>query len=313
MSSRSQSVLRGSLSPHASTALPPDVVMMRKRLGSFMRSKPEESRGSIGSCKWGVYAFFDFDGEPIYVGQTRESLSTRVNRHLQNQRTDSVAMRILDPMEVAEVRVWPLWQLQDRAARLPAESDSALKARRKVIQQDLDQAEYTVYTDAIGSSKYQAILNEKIPPSEYGTFDTMPQSYAETLYEGMILEERSNADVRIARRAESVSRLADVARERGLVSVGLRRVLVVQAVRLAHLSAERLALVTGESLPSPTAIDSKALFGEMLPEDPATYVREDSDELDEIHEGALEAEAWRKLAQEDATLFSANEGAVSHN
>ena len=31
----------------------------------------------IGNSRWGVYAFYDYDGEPIYVGQTNESLRVR--------------------------------------------------------------------------------------------------------------------------------------------------------------------------------------------------------------------------------------------
>ena len=64
----------------------------------------------IGNFKWGVYAFFDYDGEPIYVGQTNEKLRTRIRRHLTNQRTDAVAMSVLDPFEVFEIEVWPLPQ-----------------------------------------------------------------------------------------------------------------------------------------------------------------------------------------------------------
>ena len=30
----------------------------------------------IGDCQWGVYAFYDYDGEPIYVGQPRSGCAT---------------------------------------------------------------------------------------------------------------------------------------------------------------------------------------------------------------------------------------------
>src|SRR5690606_36169161 len=102
--------------------------------------------------KWGVYAFYDYDGEPIYVGQTNEKLRVRVRRHLTNQRTDAVAMRVLDVMEVAEVELWPLWQFHDVAGRDP----EALAA--------LNSLEYSVYLSAIEGSRFGAILNEKIPP-----------------------------------------------------------------------------------------------------------------------------------------------------
>ncbi|KAF0208176.1 MAG: excinuclease ABC subunit C [Gammaproteobacteria bacterium] len=46
----------------------------------------------VGHYKWGVFAFLDYDGEPIYVGQTNEVLRTRTGRHLTNQRTNAVAM-----------------------------------------------------------------------------------------------------------------------------------------------------------------------------------------------------------------------------
>ncbi len=51
---------------------------------------------------------FDHGGEPIYVGQTNEQLRVRIRRHLTNQRTDAVAMKVLDPFEVFEIEIWPL-------------------------------------------------------------------------------------------------------------------------------------------------------------------------------------------------------------
>jgi hypothetical protein len=71
----------------------------------------------IGNAKYGVYVFYDYDGEPIYVGQTYETLRSRIGRHLTNQRTDAVAMNVLDPFEVAEIGVWPLAKLGRRQAR----------------------------------------------------------------------------------------------------------------------------------------------------------------------------------------------------
>lgn len=76
----------------------------------------------------------------------------------------------------------------------------------------------------------------------------------------------SHPDIRIARRAETISRLADVVRERGEVSTGLRRVLVIQAIRLTFLSAERLAFSEGRPQPSPLSIDSMSLVGSVLSE-----------------------------------------------
>lgn len=102
----------------ATKSPPRETVELRKGLDAFLRQSlgiytTDAPLGknlapiSVGAVKWGVYAFFDYDGEPIYVGQTRESLATRIRRHLTNQRTDAVAMSVLDPFEVKTIKVWP--------------------------------------------------------------------------------------------------------------------------------------------------------------------------------------------------------------
>jgi len=95
---------------------------------------------------------------------------------------------------------------------------------------------------------------------------TLPRSFRSQLVSKSTRDERGHPDIRIARRAETIARLAAVAHERGEVSDGLRRVLVVQAVRLAYLSASRLAMVEGRSDPDPTAIDIRRLVGNVLAE-----------------------------------------------
>ncbi|WP_262425123.1 GIY-YIG nuclease family protein [Brachybacterium sp. Z12] len=97
-----------------------------------------------------MYAFYDYDGEPIYVGQTTEDFATRVGRHLRGQRSDTIAYRILDPLEVADMELYPLEHLRE--------------APTKERNAQVDAVEYSVYVNAIRNSKYQAILNEKIPP-----------------------------------------------------------------------------------------------------------------------------------------------------
>jgi len=202
------------------------------------------------ACACGVYAFYDYDGEPIYVGQTKEGLRTRVGRHLTGQRSDAVAMRILDVFEVAEIEMWPLWELEGA----PTKNKGAA----------LDQAEYTAYLQAIEKSRFKAILNEKIPP--VCAPGILPASIRRTLISDEIRQERGHPDIRIARRAETIARLAAVARERGEVSDGLHRVLVVQAVRLAYLAAVRLATVQGRVAPDPSEIGISALVGTVLSE-----------------------------------------------
>jgi len=210
-----------------------------------------DSQGRVwADAKWGAYAFYDYDGEPIYVGQTNEKLRTRVRRHLTNQRTDAVAMRILDVFEVAEVEIWPLWDLQTTS-----------NSDRDAIQR-LNSLEYSAYLNAIRNSKFRAILNEKLPPLSNAI--ELPESLRYSLIDERTRQEQGHPDIRIARRAETIARLAAVARERGEVSLGLRRVLVIQAVRLTYLASERLAFAEGRKAPLPSSINVEELLGPSL-------------------------------------------------
>lgn len=93
----------------------------------------------MGDRKRGIYLFHDYDEEPIYVGQIKEKIRTRIRRHLTNQRTDTVAMSVLDPFEVAEIEIWPF--------------------RDDPGDEVLGQAEYTVYRHALGKSRFNVVLN----------------------------------------------------------------------------------------------------------------------------------------------------------
>jgi hypothetical protein len=125
---------------------PSDVAAIRSEIRKFfLRDTPQ---GKLGRIKWGVYAFYDYDGEPIYIGQTYEGLASRVGRHLTNQRTDAVAMNVLDPFEVAEICVWPL--------NLDGLSTEEAK-------KTLDQAEFALFQKVIAESKLGAVLNERHP------------------------------------------------------------------------------------------------------------------------------------------------------
>jgi hypothetical protein len=187
----------------------------------------------VGNFKWGVYAFFDYDGEPIYVGQTNERLRTRIRRHLTNQRTDAVAMSVLDPFEVFEIEVWPLPHLQDA-------NRSDMDAR-----QHLDALERLITDRAVENSEFKAILNEKDPPP--GRMDVeVPPSFRDRIVSERVFELRSHPDFRIARRSLILSRLAQVISERK-VQGGLRRVLVTQSKRLQWLASRRYEALGGAS------------------------------------------------------------------
>lgn len=215
------------------------------------------------AAKWGCYAFYDYDGEPIYVGQTNEKLRVRVRRHLTNQRTDPVAMRILDVFEVAEMELWPLWEYEE------------VSRNDRGAKDYLNALEYSIYLQAIEESRFKAILNEKIPPRSERI--ELPPSQRFSLISDATRQERGHADIRIARRAETISRLAAVAHERGVVSDGLRRVRVIQAVRLAYLAALRLAYVEGRPQPDAASISVEGLVGTVLQEHRAQPDLEDID------------------------------------
>jgi len=183
----------------------------------------------VGNYRWGVYAFFDYDGEPIYVGQTNEQLRTRIRRHLTNQRTDAVAMSVLDPFEVFEIAVWPLPQFEGVSSK-----DKVAASGAKAY---LDALERLITAEAVANSRCKAILNEKDPPP--GALEVeAPQCYRAAVVSDRVLELRGHPDFRIARRALIMSRLAQVISERQ-VKGGLRRVLLTQAKRLEWLAARR--------------------------------------------------------------------------
>jgi GIY-YIG catalytic domain len=212
---------------------------LRKGIKSFFRDTDyEESSGikrKVGGYTWGVYAFYDYDGEPIYVGQTKEKLSGRVGRHMTNQRTDAVAMSVLDPFEVAEIEVWPLPQF---------EGVNSKHVDFKMAKATLDALEHSIFTRLRSESKFKAILNEKNPPTPTVGVNE-PASVRGSIVSDTIRGLRSHPDTRLARRAMIVSKLAQVISERE-VKMGLRRVLVTQTKRLRWLAERRFGSLGGE-------------------------------------------------------------------
>ncbi|MCO5131356.1 MAG: GIY-YIG nuclease family protein [Xanthobacteraceae bacterium] len=207
---------------------------LRANLTKFLDSPfddPSGAKSRVGNYRWGVYAFFDYDGEPIYVGQTNEMLRTRIRRHLTNQRTDAVAMSVLDPFEVFEIEVWPLPQFQETGGK-----DAAAKEYLNALERQITQR-------AVDGSEFKAILNEKDPPSGALVVE-IPPSFRHRIVSDRVYELRSHPDFRIARRALIISRLAQVISERK-VQGGLRRVLETQAKRLQWLATRRYEALGG--------------------------------------------------------------------
>lgn len=220
---------------------PFETEQLRAALNQFFQKEYKEPKSNetrnIGSYKWGVYLFYDYDDEPIYVGQTREQISQRIGRHLTNQRTDAVAMSVLDPFEVFSIEVWPLPEFQNVNSR----HADFTKAR-----QGLDALEYAVHKHAIENSKFQAILNEKDPREPLSPI-ALPPSVKDRVVTDEVLKLRSHLDTRIARRAQIVSRLSQTISERQ-VQGGLRRTLLTQARRLQQLAEARYIELGGEAI-----------------------------------------------------------------
>ncbi len=202
--------------------VPADVAAIRQCISAFFRQVSADGH-PIGSY-YGVYVFFDYDGEPIYVGQSHESLGGRVGRHMTNQRTDAVAMNVLDPFEVAWIEVYPLHHKKEN----PPDKETLLR--------ELDALEYTVFQKVLRESALGAVLNEKDLIET--DFIELPTSYRARIIPDDLFEQRKHPDIRIARRASTIARLAQVISERD-VSPGLRRTLLTQARRLERLAAER--------------------------------------------------------------------------
>jgi hypothetical protein len=213
----------------ATVALPREVQAIRDAITAALR-QPDPQRPSqpIGKAKAGIYAFYDYDGEPIYVGQTAEGFGVRLGRHLTGQRSDAVAKYVLDPFEVHTVSMWSL----------PHIGDMPSKDRKTA----LDPYEYTVYQALLRASAFSAILNEgDIVEAE--EMD-LPDPLTCVIIPDSIFPDRSHPDVRIHRRAQTISLLAKNISERK-VSRGLRRALLTQTERLSALARARHEALAG--------------------------------------------------------------------
>lgn len=56
----------------------------------------------------GVYVLADLDNVPIYVGQSKDGIRSRVARHLTSARSDIIANRQIDVWEIAYVWAYPV-------------------------------------------------------------------------------------------------------------------------------------------------------------------------------------------------------------
>lgn len=226
--------------------LPFETAELRKGLDAFLNSPISYPKlglkdERVGDFRWGVYAFYDFDGEPIYVGQTNESLRVRIRRHLTNQRTDAVAMSVLDPFEVCEVQVWPLPEYET------VTNDK--HPNWKTARAHLNAVEYLVFQQLLADSHFRAVLNEKMPakPPDVQSKKVPIIHLRQRVVSEAVSALRDHPDLRIARRAATLARLAKIISERK-VQKGLRVVLHTQARRLEALAGKRIPVAVDLTL-----------------------------------------------------------------
>jgi hypothetical protein len=148
-------------------------------------------------------------------------------------------MNVLDPFEVFEIEAYPLPDFQHITRR---------HAEFKSARYHLDALEYHVHQQAIAASTFKAILNEKDPDPPRVTI-VPPKPLRARIVSDEVHTLRSHLDVRIARRAQTIAKLAQVISERDIQKHGgLRRVLLVQPQRLELLARKRFLSLGGEKL-----------------------------------------------------------------
>jgi hypothetical protein len=134
-------------------------------------------------------------------------------------------MNVLDPFEVHSIEVWPLIEFENRSGK-DLEAVAFLNA-----------LEDGVYKKLLDKSEFHAVLNEKDPPNPTIKIE-IPNSIKGKVVSAKVSQLRDHPDIRIARRAATLSKLAQVISERK-VQKGLRRTLLAQAKRLQALAQRR--------------------------------------------------------------------------
>lgn len=218
---------------------PEPVKAIRTKVQALMKEPDPATPGKNIGDGVGIYAYFDYDEEPIYVGQTSETFRTRNGRHITGQRSDAVAKFILDPFEVAYIAMWSVPAV--KTARNPNDPEKAATTAQK--RKLLAPYEYSVYKQLEAASSFGAVLNEGAMHAT--ELVPLPEPVRGRIIPEELWDDRVHTDVRIARRAATISRLSQMISERE-VSGGMRRTLLLQANRLAWLARERLKEIGAE-------------------------------------------------------------------
>ncbi|MEV1069772.1 hypothetical protein [Streptomyces sp. NPDC050263] len=208
--------------PATNWAASPSSVSRRQRdlLNELLTSTDSEGR-RWGDAKWGCYALYDHDGEPLWLGAARETIRIRLRRILVSQRSDATALGLLDVSDIAEIEVWPLWQYQ--------------LDRHGSAAHHLSRLESTLYTKLTAETRFHALLSENVAQTEPVS---LPESHRGAIVDHGTRPRWAGSEARVARLAHVVSRLAERLDETGaLPSHPSRRALSLHASRLQSLAA----------------------------------------------------------------------------
>jgi hypothetical protein len=178
---------------------------------------------AVGQLVGCVYCLLDFDGQPLYVGQstgTGERLGLRVGRHVLGQRSDA-AGRCFPPYEVHSIDVYPL--------RDPWTKASALTPTEK---NRLNRGEAQLYARLMATPVPP--LNEK-PPRATGSRVSLPVPInVRFTANPALVATLWDHDLRVERWVDVIKVMANRVRASGGTR-DQRRVLKAQIQRLALL------------------------------------------------------------------------------
>lgn len=129
----------------------------------------------------GCYVLCDLDGVPLYVGQSRDGIRARVNRHLTSARSDIIANRQVDVWEIAFVWAYPV----DDPAQISPIEDALFHAFHPK----------------------SALMNGKVPPAPRRAVKiSKPAQTVQVMADDEIRDKRDPA-LRLPRQAEHYSQI----------------------------------------------------------------------------------------------------------
>ena len=129
----------------------------------------------------GVYVLADLDNVPIYVGQSKDGIRRRVQRHLTSARSDVIANRQIDVWEVAFVWAFPV--------------DDA-----KVIST----LEAALFHQLHPRSR---LMNGKLPPVPPADFQIPEPATIVQVMSNEEIDEKKDPDLRLPRQAQHYAQL----------------------------------------------------------------------------------------------------------